>query len=317
MRLIKRAMLAGALLLTACSGDDDDADTTTSTARATTTTAPSSESTEPEAEPEATYTFGFLAPGEGQLAPFVPEPGAGARARRRGHQRGRRRARRAGPSVRDDEAADEPLETIARRASRPRAPTSSSGPSAPASAGLLVPLLAERQLLACSASATATSLHRRQPRQHVRPHGAARRLLRAGRRRQVMAPADGSPPPATVMVARPRRRLRQRAHRRARRRADRPRRRRSTRSLYPSRSGAVPGGGRRGRRRARPTVSSWPPTTRAPTLVAQLVDAGYPVEQIVGLDGLLVPATRRADVPRRPDAGRRAARSSARPATGP
>ena len=71
-RLVGRAFIVGALLLTACSGDDDDADTTTSTARATTTTSPSTESTEPEAEPEATYTFGFLAPGEGQLAPFVP-----------------------------------------------------------------------------------------------------------------------------------------------------------------------------------------------------------------------------------------------------
>jgi ABC-type branched-subunit amino acid transport system substrate-binding protein len=70
-----RAVVVFAVLLTACSGDDDDGvDTTSSTVRRTTTTQAQTDSTEPAIEPEAepTYTFGFLAPGEGQLAPFVP-----------------------------------------------------------------------------------------------------------------------------------------------------------------------------------------------------------------------------------------------------
>ncbi len=284
MRLIKRAMLAGVLLVTACSGDDDDADTTTSTARPTTTTSPSSESTEPEAEPEATYTFGFLAPGEGQLAPFVPsQEQALALAIEDINAAG---GVLGGPvrSIRDDEVTDTPLETNLD-ALQAEGASAILGPIGSGSASLLVPLLAERTLLGCSASATAVT---------VTAGNAASTFFRTALSddaaspviaNRIMTPADeDSLPPATITVlgrddvygselvgelA---------AHLTARGAT-------VDTILYPSY--------REQFEEEVDTVLAAPPDRvvlvsydEGPTLVTQLVDAGYPVEQIVGLDGL-------------------------------
>ena len=283
---IKRVMLAGALLLTACSGDDDDAvDTTSSTVRRTTTTQAQTDSTEPiEPEAEPTYTFGFLAPGEGQLAPFVPsQEQALALAIEDINAPG---GVLGGPvrSIRDDEVTDTPLETNvdALQAEGARAIL---GPIGSGSASLLVPLLAERTLLGCSASATAVT---------VTAGNAASTFFRTALSddaaspviaNRIMTPADEDAlPPATITVlgrddvygselvgelA---------AHLTARGAT-------VDTILYPSY--------REQFEEEVDTVLAAPPDRvvlvsydEGPTLVTQLVDAGYPVEQIVGLDGL-------------------------------
>ena len=287
---IKVAMLAGALLLTACSGDDDDAvDTTSSTVRRTTTTQAQTDSTEPAIEPEAepTYAFGFLAPGEGQLAPFVPsQEQALALAIEDINAAG---GLLGGPvrSIRDDEVSDEPLETNLD-ALQAEGTNAIVGPIGSGSASLVVPLLAERQLLGCSASATAAT---------VTSGNLASTFFRTALgddaaapviANRVMAPAnEEAPPPATVTVlgrddiygaelvgelA---------AHLTARGATVET-------ILYPSY--------REQFEEEVGTVVAAPPDRvvlvsydEGPTLVAQLVDAGYPVEQIVGLDGLSFP----------------------------
>ncbi len=286
---IKRVMLAGALLLTACSGDDDDAvDTTSSTVRRTTTTQAQTDSTEPiEPEVEPTYTFGFLAPGEGQLAPFVPsQEQALALAIEDINAAG---GLLGGPvrSIRDDEVSDEPLETNLD-AFQAEGTNAIVGPIGSGSASLVVPLLAERHLLGCSASATAAT---------VTSDNLASTFFRTALSddaaapviaNRVMAPADDeTPPPATVTVlgrddiygaelvgelA---------AHLTARGATVET-------ILYPSY--------REQFEEEVGTVVAAPPDRvvlvsydEGPTLVAQLVEAGYPVEQIVGLDGLSFP----------------------------
>ena len=147
--------------MAACSGDDDDeTDTSSSTATSgveateSTETTGSAETT-PAVEP--TYTFGLLGPGVGLLNELMI-----------GQERGLTLAIEdinaaggvlGGPvtSVRVDESTDRPIEAAVDELVAAGA-NAILGPAGSSTAAQLVPLVAERHLLACSASATATSI---------------------------------------------------------------------------------------------------------------------------------------------------------------
>ena len=153
-------------LAAACSDDDDASNSTTTTAAASTTTvesglpgtAAAATSTPPSTEPvEPALTVGYLKPGIGLL-----------NALGIGQQRGLTLAIDeinaaggvlGGPVavVTAEESADRSIEAVLDDLLAQH-PDVIVGPVGSASAAALLPLLAERSLLACSASATAASL---------------------------------------------------------------------------------------------------------------------------------------------------------------
>ena len=233
-------------------------------------------------------------------------PGPRSPARRRGHQRGRRRARRTGgrgPRRRGGARPDRRRRRPAPRAGRRRA----GRPRRLLEHGRLLPILAERSLLACSASATATSLTAGNT-----PATFFRTALRddylAGIvADQVMFPADGSAGPATVMIVGRDDVYGNELTGAPVGRADRARRRRRHDHL-PGAAGDASPTSRRRSPPPHPTASSWSPYTEAPNLISQLGGRRLPGRADRRPRRAARPAPRRADVPRRPDPGRRADR---------
>ena len=287
------AAVALAVLLTACS--DDGADSPSSTApptptdesvapSETATTSPTSSGETVSGEPE--LTFGFIGPGVGLLDEL-------AIGQDRGLQLAIDDINAAGgvlgapvAAARVDEVAPDPIDGVVDQLVEQGADVL-VGPVGSSSTVALLPILEERALLACSASATATSLTAA-----TTPATFVRTALRDDHLAGVVAdhvmfPFDGSAAPANVMVvgrddvygneligalsaeliARgagvdtityPARRV-----------------------SFSEESAEIVAAAA-----DRVILVSY---TEAPNLIAQTVDAGYPVEQIVGLDGLLVP----------------------------
>jgi branched-chain amino acid transport system substrate-binding protein len=290
------------LLLTACTNDGPDgADSTvatattapsTSEAAATTVLAtPAEPASQPDSEPA--LTFGFLAPGTGLLNALAI-----------GQQRGLTLAVdeiNAGGGVLDgsvtvvtaEESADQPVEATLDELLAEE-PDVIVGPVGSATAASLTPILSERSLLACSASATAASLTTAVGageddagpafvRTALRDDHFARLVAD-----ELMATGDDDPPaPQSVMVigrddvygndltAALSAELTVRG-------ADvstltyPPRR-----VDFPDEAAAVVAGD--------PDVVVLASYTEAPRLVARIVEGGYDPSRIVGLDGMLVP----------------------------
>ena len=288
-------LVAAGLSLVAC--DDDGSDTqptatTTSGTSGTSASEPAPASTAAGTAPETTIAadpelvIGYLAPGVGLL-------NALAIGQERGLTLAVDEINAAGgvldaplAAVRAEESADRPLTDTVDELIEQEADLI-VGPAGSATMAELLPILEERSLLTCSASATATSLTE---------DGAVASFARTALRddylativADVLVPTDDEePPPATVMiVARddvygneltaalsaeltarmvevttvtyPPRRV-----------------------TFPDESAAISA--------AAPDRVVLASFTEAPNLVAQIVTAGYPVDQIVGLDGLLVP----------------------------
>ncbi len=285
MRSGLRVFVVAAVLLTAaCSGDDDDDESAETTVPAT-TAAPGPDETTPPAEP--TYVFGFLAPGEGQLATFEP-------AQELALQLAIEDINAAGGllggevgSVRQDETTDVPVETDLD-ALLEQGANAIVGPVGSGTASLLVPMLAERHLLGCAASttavsvtndSTATTFFRTALRDDATSSVLAQRIL--------TPPDDEAPPPATVTVLGRDgiyggELVGELAAQLTARGAN------VDTMLYPSY--------RENFEEEVAAIVAAPPDRvvlasygEGPAIVTQLVDAGYPVEQIVGLEGLSVP----------------------------
>lgn len=275
-------------VLAACSGDDDSSSSTsspgTSESPAATTAVPTettASSGEPSGEPE--LTFGLLGPGVGLLDELVV-----------GQERGLTLAiediNAAGgvlgapvASVRADESSGASIVSVLDELLSSGADVV-VGPVGSASAIELEPVLAERALLACTASATAVP---------VTAAGRGQSLFRTALRDDHVAAyvagsvMGGDAPPATVMVlgrddtygneltgalaaeltargaavstvAYPPRRV-----------------------SFPEESAAVAS--------AQPDRLIVAAFEEAPSLISAIVGAGYPADRIVGLDGMLVP----------------------------
>ena len=285
-------LVAAGLLLAACDDDGSDTQPTVTITSPTSASEPAPESTAVGTAPDTTIAadpelvFGYLAPGVGLL-------NALAIGQERGLTLAVDEINAAGgvlggpvAAVRAEESADRPVtETLDELIEQGAGVI--VGPAGSATSAELIPLLEERSLLTCSASATATSLT---------DDGAVASFARTALRddhlaaivADVLVPTDDEgPPPATVMiVARddvygneltaalsaeltarmvevttvtyPPRRV-----------------------TFPDESAAIAA--------AAPDRVVLASFTEAPNLVSQTVTAGYPVDQIVGLDGLLVP----------------------------
>jgi branched-chain amino acid transport system substrate-binding protein len=286
---------AGVLLLVACSDDDDATDETQAPASTTTSpglpgTAPAPATTVPESEPA--LTIGYLAPGVGLL-----------NALGIGQQRGLTLAVDeinaaggvlAGPVavVTTEESADRPIDAVLDDLVA-QEPDVIVGPVGSSSAVALAPLLAERSLLACSASATATSLTGDVDTESDAPLTSVRTALRDDQFARLVADElmttddkrDPAPETLTIvgrddvygneLMAGLSAELTARG-------AD------VSTLTYPPRrvdfleeAGAVVAGD--------PDVVLLAAYTEAPRLIARIVEAGYDADRIVGLDGLLVP----------------------------
>ncbi len=280
-------VVVGALLLTACSGDDDDATTTTASTVPVTTAPAAPGDTAEETVAEPAYTFALLAPGHGQLEPFVP-------AQERALELAIEDINAAGgvlggpvASVHRDEATDVPIETDVDELVASGA-DAILGPVGSTSAVALVPLLAERHLLGCSASTTAVS---------VTAGNTVSTFFRTALRDDVAAPViadrimapvgeDGSPPATITVLGREDtyggELVGDLAAQLTARGAT------VTTILYPSYREVFD--------EEVEAIVAAPPDRivlasygEGPALVAQLVEAGFPVEHIVGLDGLATP----------------------------
>jgi branched-chain amino acid transport system substrate-binding protein len=289
-------ILAVALVATACDDDAGDAGDATTTTIAPPTagssegvTTDSAATPAPAPEGEPVLTLGMLAPGAGLLNTLVV-----------GQQRGLQLAIDdinaaggvlGGPvaSVTATEAAETPLadtveELVGHGASVIVGPVGSSNAAA------LLPILSERQLLACSASATATSLTTSAD--TAAPPTFVRTALRDDHLAaivadQLMTPAEGEEPPATVMVV-----GRDDVYGNeltAGLAADLTARGAAVTTLaYPSRRVQFP-------EESAAVAAAAPDRVvlvayeEGPRLVADIVNAGYPVDRIVGLDGMLTP----------------------------
>ncbi|MET0146932.1 MAG: peptidoglycan-binding protein [Ilumatobacteraceae bacterium] len=290
MRFVVRVVVVGALVLTACSGDDDDTGDSVPT-----TTPAESLPVDTAVDAEPTYTFGFLAPGEGQLATFVP-----------GQERALELAVDdinaaggvlGGPvtSVRQDESTEVPIDTNLDDLVE-RGADAVLGPVGSASAIAAVPLLAERNLLGCSASATATAVTAGNDvatffRTALRDDFASPAIAD-----RVMAPADDdAAPPATITVLGPDDTygtdlVGDVAAQLTARGAT------VDTILYPSwreefeeEVDAITA--------ASPDLVVLASSGEGPTIISQLADAGYPAGQVVGLEGLSVPNVAEAAFP--------------------
>ena len=297
----RRACLVGlaalAIVAAACNDDAGDATAETTTSPSASTEVPTGVSTgdgtdatdAPAPAADAVLTFGLLAPDAGLLNTLVV-----------GQQRGLQLALDdinaaggvlGGPaaSVSVAESADTPLaDSVATLVDQGAGVI--VGPVGSATAAELLPILAERQLLACSASATATSLTATAaldaPPQFVRT-ALRDDHLAAIVADLLMAPTDDAPPPAKVMVV-----GRDDVYGNeltAGLAADLTARGAVTTTLaYPSRRVQFPD-------EAAAVVAAAPDRVvlvsyeEGPRLVADLATAGYPVDHIVGLDGMLLP----------------------------
>ena len=179
------------LLLAACSDDDDD-DSSDSEPSTPTTAGTVAAPGDTEAGPASTaadvvsgepeLTFGFIGPGIGLLNEL-------AIGQERGLHSPSADINAAGgvlgapvAAVRVDESAPDPIDGVVDQLLEQGADVL-LGPVGSSTTASLLPILAERSLLACSASATATSLTAGNTPDDVRAHGAARRLPRRDRRR--------------------------------------------------------------------------------------------------------------------------------------
>ena len=299
------ALAAVSLATAACTNDgpdgaDADGTDVTDAPGTTGSAAPTSAgpgTTGAPAEPagEAGLTFGFLAPGVGLLNALAI-----------GQQRGLTLAVDEinaaggvldGPAavVTAEESADQPIEGVLDELLAEE-PDVIVGPAGSATAASLTPILAERSLLACSASATAASL--------TADVGAdeddgdtvpafVRTALRDDHFARLVADelmttdGDDTPAPQTVMVV-----GRDDVYGNeltAALSAELSARGADVSTLaypprrvdFPDEAAAVVAGN--------PDVVVLASFTEAPRLVARIVDAGYEPGRIVGLDGLLVP----------------------------
>ena len=196
-RLALPVAIAVTLAVAACSGDDDDTTPTTPPPSSAPTPTEPTEPTEPDVEP--TFTFGLLGPGDDELAELQL-------AQRRGVELAVADINAAGGVLEGPVGvvgADEDVETdlgdtldglIGQGANAILGPVSS------ATAVDLAPLVADRRHLACSASATATSVtfgndvasfFRTVMRDDETAAAVADRIMEV---------PEGAEPPATVMV---------------------------------------------------------------------------------------------------------------------
>jgi branched-chain amino acid transport system substrate-binding protein len=278
------------MLLAACDDDGGDAQPTATsvTSGPETTPGPTAAATVPPttaaAEPE--LVLGYLAPGVGLL-------NALALGQERGLTLAVDEINAAGgalgapvATVRADESADRPLTDAVDELIEQDADVI-LGPAGSASAAELLPVLAERSLLACSASATATSLT-----EDGTITSFARTALRDDYLAAIVADAlvpadDEEAPPATAMIV-----ARDDVYGNeltAALSAQLTARGVEVTTLtYPPRRVSFPDESTAIAAAApdRLVLASY---TEAPNLVSQTVTAGYPIDQIVGLDGMLVP----------------------------
>jgi branched-chain amino acid transport system substrate-binding protein len=289
MRWVVGFVVVGAVVvMAACTGDDDSAPTTTAPA----TTAPAtSEGTTAAPEPAA-YVFGFLGPGPGQLDALTAGQAAALDLAVKdinaaGGVLGGKVA-----SVRRDEAADTPIDQDLDALMGDHA-NAVLGPVGSGSAATLTPVLAERHQLACSASATAASLTANTGVstffRTVLGDDAATPVI-AGR---IMTPKDDeTPPPATITVL--------------------GRDDTFGTELVGELAGQLTARGANVTTMLYPTfrqqfqeevnaIVKAPPDrvvlasyAEGASIVRQLVDSGYPVGQIIGLDGMANPAVANA-----------------------
>jgi branched-chain amino acid transport system substrate-binding protein len=286
-------LIAVGLVLAAC--DDDGSDTqptATSGTSVTSPSAPAPASTAAGTAPETTIAadpelvFGYLAPGVGLL-------NALAIGQERGLTLAVDEINAAGgalgapvAAVRAEESADRPVTDAVDELIEQGAGVI-LGPAGSATTAELLPILGEQSLLACSASATATSLT---------DGGAVASFARTALRDDYLAtivadvlvpPDDEGPPPATVMIV-----ARDDVYGNeltAALSAELSARGVEVTTLtypprrvtFPDESAAISA--------AAPDRVVLASFTEAPNLVSQTVTAGYPVDQIVGLEGLLVP----------------------------
>jgi ABC-type branched-subunit amino acid transport system substrate-binding protein/peptidoglycan hydrolase-like protein with peptidoglycan-binding domain len=300
-RSIAAALVVVPLSISACDDDSPSAggtDVSGATTSVPSTTSPDDApgpsvaptATEPAAE--AAFTFGYLAPGVGLLNALaigqergltlaVDEINAGGGVL-------------GGPVtvVTAEESSDRPVDA-ALDDLLAQEPDVIVGPVGSASAATLVPVLAERSLLACSASATATSLTADAETGDESVPSFARTALRDDHYARAVADElmatddESAPAPATVMIvgrddvygneltAALSAELSARGAdvstlTYAPRRVD-----------FPEEAAAVVS--------ADPDVVVLAAFAEAPRLIARIVEAGYAADGIVGLDGLLVP----------------------------
>ncbi len=304
VRSLMVVVVATVVLATAaCTNDGPDADTTdapaTTGSAAPTTASPAGPGTTgAPAEPagEAGLTFGFLAPGVGLLNSLAIA-----------QQRGLTLAVdeiNAGGGVLDgpvavvtaEESADQPIEAVLDELLAEE-PDVIVGPVGSASAASLTPILGERSLLACSASATAASLTADAEGGDDDEGDAAPAFVRTALRDDHFArlvadelmttDSEETPAPQTVMVI-----GRDDVYGNeltAALSAELSARGADVSTLtypprrvdFPDEAAAVAAGN--------PDVVVLASFTEAPRLVARIVEGGYEPGRIVGLDGLLVP----------------------------
>ncbi len=280
--------------LAACSDDGEDASVTTEPSPSTTRdsvvsgTDPPATSSAPTVSAEPELVFGYLAPGVGLLNSLAI-----------GQQRGLTLAvdeinANGGvlgapvAFVTSEESADRPIDAVLDELLA-QEPDVIVGPVGSASAASLTPLLAERSLLACSASATATSLT-------GSAESDAPTFVRTALRDdyftrivadELMKADEEVPAPTTVMIV-----GRDDVYGNeltAALSAELTARGADVSTLaYPPRRVGFP-------EEVAAVVAADPELlvvaayTEAPNLVAGLVNGGYDVNRIVGLDGMLVP----------------------------
>ena len=295
-RTVLRLLIAGTVAVWGCSDRDDDADTTDGSDAPTPTTPGSALAgtdavatpSEPTVAGEARLTFGYLAPGVGLLNTLAI-----------GQQRGLTLAideinANGGvlgapvTAVTAEESADRPIDAVLDELLA-QGPDVIVGPVGSAAAASLTPILAERSLLACSASATATSLTATAEaaipsfaRTALRDDHFARNVAD-----ELMEADDAASPPATVMlvgrddVYGNELTAALSAELTARGAAVSTLAYPARRVQFPEEAAAVAA--------AEPDVVVLAAFAEAPRLVAEIVEGGYPVDRVVGLDGLLVP----------------------------
>jgi branched-chain amino acid transport system substrate-binding protein len=290
VRRIAAAFVVLTLVVTACNDDASDAPTSTSTTVAAPTTpapAGSSRASVPAAKPA--LTLGFLAPGAGLLNTLVV-----------GQQRGLQLAADdinaaggvlGGPvalvtaTESPDTALDATIDGLVGQGANVLV-----GPVGSETAANMLPILAARHLLTCSASATATSLTTSADTSV--PPVFVRTALRDDYfapvvADQLMTPTDETPAPKTVMILG--RDDVYGTELSAGLSAELTVRGATVTPLgYPSRRVQFPD-------EAAAVMATNPDRVvlisyeEGPRLIADLVNAGFPAERIVGLDGLLAP----------------------------
>ncbi len=189
-------------------------------------------------------------------------------------------------SVRVDESTDRPIEAAVDELVAAGA-NAILGPAGSSTAAQLVPLVAERHLLACSASATATSITAGNSASSFLRTAIRDDYLSAVVADRIMTVPEGGAAPATVMIVG---------------RDDTygtelvgalsaeltARGATVDTMLYPPRRVSFPDEAA-AVAAAAPDLVVLVSYAEAPNLVAAIVGDGYPVDRIVGLDGLLVP----------------------------